>query len=150
MAIGEICSREVVFAPTDMTVRAAAQLMREYHVGALVVVKDPEGARTPVGIITDRDLAVAIVAKGLNADLLRVDEVMGPELTTVRETDGVSATIALMRAKGVRRMPVLDAAGRLAGIVTADDFLDLLAEELSALARLVTHEQRREAQVRSV
>ncbi len=149
MAIGEICSREVVFAAQDMSVRAAAQLMRDYHVGALVAVKEVDGGRIPVGILTDRDITVAIVAKGLDADQLRVQEVMGPELTTVRETDGVSATIELMRAKGVRRVPVVDGAGRLVGIVTADDFLDLLAEELTALARVVTREQRREAQVRT-
>jgi CBS domain-containing protein len=148
MAIGEVCSREVVFARTDTTVRAAAQLMREYHVGAIVVVREPDGTRVPVGILTDRDIAIAIVAKGLDADSLRVDEVMGPELITVRDTDGVSQTIELMRAKGVRRMPVVDERGSLVGIVTADDFVDLLAEELSALARMMKREQRREAEIR--
>jgi CBS domain-containing protein len=151
MAIGEICSREVVFARTDMSVRAAAQLMREYHVGALVVVDETsEGRRVPAGILTDRDIAVGIVAKGLDADLLRVSEVMGPELLTARETDGVAQTIERMRAKGVRRMPVVDARGSLVGIVTADDFVDLLAEEMTALARMMAREQRREAEIRKV
>ena len=149
MALGEICSREVVIARKGESVRAAAQLMREHHVGALVIVEERDGSRFPAGIITDRDIAVAIVAKGLDADLLKVEEVIAGELITARETDGVSQTIEAMRAKGVRRIPVVDARGSLVGIVTADDFLDLLAEELTALARIVSREQRREAEVRS-
>jgi CBS domain-containing protein len=148
MAIGEICNREVVFVRNDTTVRAAAELMRVYHVGALVAVQEREGTRFPAGIITDRDIAVGIVAKGLDANLLRVDEVMTGELITVRETDGVSDTVERMRVKGVRRMPVVDAQGGLVGIVTADDLLGLLAEELTALARVVPREQRREAETR--
>jgi CBS domain-containing protein len=151
MAIGEICSRVVVFARKDMTVRAAAQLMREHHVGALVVVDEPaQGRCIPVGILTDRDLAVGIVAKGLDADLLRVDEVMSADVLTAHQTDGVSQTIERMRAKGVRRIPVVDAGGVLVGIVTADDFVDLLAEEMTALARMMAREQRREAEIRKV
>ena len=150
MAIGEICSREVVLTTKDMSVRAAAQLMREYHVGALVVVDATSGVRVPVGILTDRDIAVGIVAKGLDADSLTVGEVMTPDLTTARERDGVAETIERMRAKGVRRLPVVDDGGALVGIVTADDFVDLLAEEMGALARMIAREQRREAEMRKV
>jgi CBS domain-containing protein len=148
MAVGEICSREVVFARKGASVRGAAQLMREYHVGAIVIVDELNGKRIPVGILTDRDIAVGIVAKALDADSLRVEEVMSGELVTVRETDGVSQTIETMRARGVRRMPVVDERGSLVGIVTGDDFVDLLAEELTALARMASREQRREAQTR--
>jgi CBS domain-containing protein len=133
-----------------MTVRAAAELMREHHVGALVVVDEPEGRPTPVGMLTDRDLTVGIVAKGLDADLLRVDEVMSANVLTAQQTDGVSQTIERMHAKGVRRVPVVDARGALVGIVTADDFVDLLAEEMTALARMIAREQRREAEIRKV
>ena len=148
MAIGEVCSREVVFARAGTSVRAAAQLMREHHVGTIVVVNELDGRRVPVGILTDRDIAITVVAKALDADQLRVEEVTGPELVTVKLTDGVAQTIELMRAKGVRRVPVVDERGALAGIVTADDFVDLLAEELTALARMISREQRREAEVR--
>ena len=104
----------------------------------------------PAGIITDRDVAVAVVAKGLDPDQLRVEDVMGPDLVSAKQTDGVSQTIELMHAKGVRRLPVVDERGALVGIVSADDFVDLLAEELTALARMIAREQRREAQVRKV
>jgi CBS domain-containing protein len=146
--IGEICNREVVFVRRDETVREAARLMREYHVGDLVVVDEGDGRRVPTGILTDRDIAVGIVAKHLDADALAVGDVIGPELVTVKESDGVAETIELMRSRGVRRIPVVDAGGALVGIVTADDMLDLLAEELSAIARIVSREQRREAEYR--
>jgi CBS domain-containing protein len=150
MAIGEICSREVVFAHRGMTVKAAAQLMREYHIGALVVVDELEARRVPAGIITDRDIAVSIVAKGLDPDDVRVEDAMVSEPAVVRESDGVAETIELMRAKAVRRLPVVDDAGSLVGIITADDFIDLLAEEMMGLARMLTREQRREAETRKV
>jgi CBS domain-containing protein len=150
MAVGEICSREVVFARRGESLRVAAQLMREKHVGALAVVDERNGDRIPVGIITDRDIVIAVVAKGLDADTLLVGEAMSPDLVTARESDGVSECIAKMRAKGVRRVPVVDARGALVGIVSADDFLDLLAEELSGLARMIASEQRREAKTRAV
>ena len=148
MAIGEICNREVVFARRDSTVREAAQLMRDSHFGDIIIVDERNGRRVPAGILTDRDIAVGIVAKGLDPDTLAVGDVVGPELVLVKESAGVSETIELMRAKGVRRIPVVDASGALVGIVTADDMLDLLAEELSGLARMVAREQRREAEYR--
>lgn len=150
MAIGEICSRDVVLTRKDMSVREAAQLMREYHVGALVVVEEVSGKRVPAGMLTDRDIAVAIVAKGLDPDTLSVGEVMSVQPATVRDTDGVAETIELMRAKGVRRLPVVDGRGAVVGIIAADDFIDLLAEEMSALARMISREQRRESEARKV
>ncbi len=148
MALGEICNRVVVFGRRHETVTAAAQLMREHHVGDLVVVDERDGCRVPCGILTDRDIVVGIVAKRLDPDALSIGDVMGSELVIAKESDGVSETIELMRAKGVRRIPVIDAAGALVGIVTADDLLDLLAEELGGLARIVARERRREVEHR--
>jgi CBS domain-containing protein len=150
MAIGEICSRDVVLTRREASVREAARLMREYHVGALVVVDETGEGRRPVGVLTDRDIVVGIVAKGLDADGLRVDEVMAPHVITASERAGVAETMELMRAKGVRRVPVVDARGMLVGIVTADDFVDLLAEEMSALARMIAREQHHESTDRKV
>ncbi len=150
MAVGEICSREVVFVRRGESVRDAAQLMREHHVGAVVVVDEREGSRMPAGVVTDRDIAVAVVAKGLDADGVQVEDLMSGELVTAQDTEGIAECIARMRGRGVRRMPVVDARGALVGIVTADDLLDLLAEELAGLARTVVNEQRRETQARVV
>lgn len=148
MAIGEICNRQVVFAARGATVKQAAQLMREYHVGTLVIADDMDGSRTPCGIVTDRDIVVGVVAKELDPDTLKASDIMGTELVTALDTDGVAETIELMRSKGVRRVPVIDARGTLVGIVTFDDILELLAEEMQGLARMVSREQKREADLR--
>jgi CBS domain-containing protein len=148
VAIGEICNREVVFARPNESVLSAAVLMREHHVGSLVVIDESDGKRVPTGIITDRDIAVGVVALGLDPDATLVGAVMSPELVRAREDAGVAETVALMRQKGLRRLPVVDAAGGLVGLVAADDLLELLAEEMSGLASIVAREQRRETEQR--
>ena len=149
MSIGEICNRETVFTTKDGSISEAAQLMRAQHVGDLVVVEEKGGRRIPVGILTDRDLVVEILAKNVDMNAVTVGDVMSSELLTARESDGLYETLQRMRAKGVRRVPVVDIDGALAGIISADDLLDLLADELSALARLLAREQARERQKRT-
>ncbi len=148
MAIGEICNREVVVVTRETSVAEAAQLMRQHHVGDVIVVMEEGGRRTPVGILTDRDVVVEVVAAGLDPATLTVGEIMAPDLATVKEKTGVFEAIRYMRDKGVRRMPVVGEGGELVGIVALDDLLDLLAEELGSLARLVAREQNREAKLR--
>jgi CBS domain-containing protein len=144
MTLGELCNRNTIFTTRTSSAAEAAQLMREQHVGDLVVVDEKSGRQVPVGIVTDRDLVVEIIARGVDANTVTVGDVMSADLVTARETDGLYDTMQRMRAKGVRRVPVVDAGGALVGIITVDDFLDLLAEELTALARLVSREQARE------
>ena len=149
MAVGEICNREVVIAKKALSVVDAAQLMRKHHVGDLVVVEERNGRRHPVGIVTDRDIVVEVVAAGVNPDALKVGDIMGPEVATVRESEGLFEALRYMRGKGVRRMPVVDRDGGLVGILTLDDLLGLLAEEMTELAKLVSHERQREAASRA-
>lgn len=144
MPIGEICNREVVIAQSSNSTLEAAQLMRQHHVGDVVVVEDRDGVRVPVGIVTDRDLVVEITAPELNQTAITVGDIMTPELVTVKEDTGVFEAIQYMRTKGVRRLPVVDDNGGLVGILALDDLLELLAEELFALARLVKREQKKE------
>ena len=148
MTVGEICTREVVFALKGNTVKQAAELMREYHIGALVVTEYRNEVRVPIGIVTDRDIVVGVVATGLDPNVLTVDDIMGPDLVVVSDKDSEADAAAVMRAKGIRRLPVVDAKGALIGIVTADDILDLLAEEMTSLSKMVAREQRRESQMR--
>lgn len=145
MSIGELCNREVVIAEKALPVTEAARLMRSRHVGDLVVVEERDGRKHPVGIVTDRDIVVEVVAAGVNADALKVGDIMGPEVATVRESEGLFEALRYMRDKGVRRMPVVDSSGGLVGILTLDDLLGLLAEEMTELAKLVSHERQREA-----
>jgi CBS domain-containing protein len=149
MAVGEICNREVVITEKSVSVADAAQLMRTHHVGDLVVVEEKSGRRHPVGIVTDRDIVVEVVAAGVSPDTLTVGDIMGTEVATVRESEGLFAALRYMRDKGVRRMPVVDREGGLVGILTLDDLLGLLAEEMTELAKLVSHERQREAAVRT-
>ena len=148
MNAGELCNREVVFAYRDTRLVEAARLMREHHVGSLVVVVDRLSERVPVGILTDRDIVVAVVAKALDPRALTVGDVMAGELLTVREKDGIPDALRLMREKGVRRVPVLTHSGALAGILTIDDLLELMAEELGAFARTIDRERVRETRAR--
>ena len=122
--------------------------MREYHVGALVVVKESDTGRIPVGILTDRDIVVEIVAKNVDIKELYVGDVMSFDPVTVSESDGISETLKLMRSRGIRRIPVVDDKGTLSGILTIDDFLDLLAEESSDIVKLISHEQELEKESR--
>ena len=144
MTIGDICNREVVFARKDESVLSAAVLMREHHVGSLVVVDESNGKRIPAGIVTDRDITVGVVALGLDPERTPLGDIIAPEIICAREDSGVAECVAMMRQKGLRRLPVVDAAGALVGLVAADDMLELLAEEMSGLAAIVTREQRRE------
>jgi CBS domain-containing protein len=144
MAIGEICNREVVIVTREAPVIEAARLMRQYHVGDLVVVDELSGRRRPVGIVTDRDIVIEVVAMEVAAETLCVGDIMSAELATVRESEGVFETIRYMRDKGIRRLPVVDRDGWLQGIVTLDDLLILLAEEMGEMARLIRREMDRE------
>jgi CBS domain-containing protein len=148
MPISEVCNREVVIVQPGDSILDAAQLMRLHHVGDVVVVQDLGSRRIPVGIVTDRDLVVEIMAPELDPTALTVGDIMVPELATVKESADLYEAVELMRAKGVRRLPVTDAIGNLSGILTMDDLLELLAEEMSDLARSVSHGQNKESAIR--
>lgn len=148
MNVGEICSRIVVVAESSTSVQQAAKLMRDHHIGALVVTEGSVGARRPIGIVTDRDLVVEVVAADVDYRTLTVGDIMSERPATLKETAGLFEIIAQMRGSGVRRLVVVDANEHLLGIVAMDDLLPVLAEELSSLAQAIKVEQRREAQKR--
>ncbi len=148
MKTGEICNREVVYVERAAAIAEAARLMRAHHVGDLVVVEEKNGRRAPVGIVTDRDLVIEVLAEGVNQNDVAVGDVMSYELVTASEDDDLFDTLKHMRTKGIRRLPVVDRAGSLVGIVTVDDLLDLLAEQVSDLAHIVQREQTRERERR--
>jgi len=148
MSIGNIRTREVVVARRDTTVSEAARLMRKHHVGDVIVVDELDGRKVPCGIVTDRDIVIGLVAQGLDADTIAVSDLMTMEIIVARVLDGVADTLEVMRVKAVRRLPIVDALGTLVGIVTADDLLQLLSEEMSALAAMMNREKRREGTVR--
>ena len=148
MNAGQLCSREVVIARRDTGLVEAARLMREHHVGSLVVIDERLPQRVPVGMITDRDIVIAAVAKDVDPSKLTVGEVMSAGALVVREQDGIVDALRVMREKGVRRLPVVTASGGLAGILAMDDILELIAEEMDGFVRTLKSERGREARVR--
>jgi CBS domain-containing protein/RNA polymerase-binding transcription factor DksA len=137
MSVGRICSREVIVARPGEAVEAAAQRMAGHAVGTLVVV---DGDSRPIGILTDRDLVTRVLAHGLDARETPVDAVMTPHPTTISELAPIESALASMRAGRLRRLPVVDDAGRLVGIQSLDDALSLLAEELTIIGGLLERE----------
>jgi len=139
MSVGTLCNREVIVTGKDTSIVEAADLMRRFHVGDLVVLADG-GGRRPIGMITDRDISVSIVAKRLDPDALTVADVMTGNLQTVTEDTDFWDALAAMRQHGIRRLPVVNEAGALEGILTLDDALTLISEAMNDLVALVSRE----------
>ncbi|HUJ49392.1 MAG TPA: CBS domain-containing protein [Bryobacteraceae bacterium] len=149
MPIGDVCVRDVVVAGPETTVREAARLMAKHHVGNLVVVQEESRARlVPIGIVTDRDIVRNVVAEALDAGAFTLGDLGARDLVTVGEDLGVFECIQHMRLNGIRRMPVVDQDGALVGIISLDDLVQLLAEEMGELGKLIAREQAHEAALR--
>jgi CBS domain-containing protein len=145
MRVNEICSRAVSHVRRDVSILEAAHRMREEHVGDLIVVDEKEGRRFPVGMLTDRDMVVGILAR--DADHVRqldVGDVMGSSLVTAYEEEDLAPVLRRMRTFGVRRLPVVDAEGSLTGVLSVDDVIPALSDEMADLAALVSSQAQRE------
>lgn len=144
MAVGEYCNRDVVVVYKTDTIQETVGLMRSEHVGTVVVVEKTSGSVVPVGILTDRDIVIEILAENIALESVCVGDVMSLDLVIVNESVDLLDTIKVMRIKGVRRIPIVNNDGGLVGILTADDVLDLLAEQMADLAQLISVEQSQE------
>jgi CBS domain-containing protein len=148
MKIERICNREVTLAYANERVDEIARRMRERHVGSVIVVPR-EGSGVPIGVLTDRDIVVEVLAAGLDYRTVTVGEVMSREPATVREDDDVVDALRVMRTYGVRRLPVIARSGALAGIVAIDDLLEFFAGQVDDVVRAIGREQSQEAQART-
>jgi len=148
MTLKTICNREVLIAQKSDTLVEAAKLMREYHTGDVVIVEERNGLKHPVGIVTDRDIVIELIAKEVDVKSVTLGDVMYRDIILAKENDEVIDTIKLMRQKGIRRIPVVDEHAALVGIVTLDDLIDLLAEQLKDLAELISRQQKLENKYR--
>jgi len=135
MAIDSICQTQVATIEKGANLAQASTAMQSQHVGSLVVTENFNGKRIPSGIITDRDIALALGSTP-KARELAVSQIMRSQPLTVSRKEGVFETIVKMRENGIKRMPVVDTDGSLYGIVCADDLLSLVADELSQIARV--------------
>ena len=138
MIIRNFCNRDVVTVSPGISLSEASLLMRNRHVGALVLVDSSDGIARPLGLVTDRDIVLAVVAvPGANAEAIRVGDLVLSKLFTVQDDDDIFSAVQTMRQHGVRRLPVVTAEGALCGILTADDLLRVIAMELNSLALVV-------------
>ncbi|MFZ9060178.1 MAG: CBS domain-containing protein [Steroidobacteraceae bacterium] len=144
MEVRALCRRQPVTIDPRADLVDAARLMREHHVGILVVSDGSD----PLGVITDRDIVLESVAADLSPHEIRVGDAMTLEPVTLAADSPVDVAIESLRLAGVRRAPVLDADGTLCGVVSMDDILEHLAGQLGALAGSVRHEQAIERLVR--
>lgn len=144
MKVGEVCSREVIVAYGDEPIRTAARLMREHHVGDVIVVEDRQAGRFPVGIVTDRDLVIQVLQAGVDPDVFVLGDLMTGPLLCAQEGEDLGECIHRMHERGVRRVPVIDDEGVLVGVLSLDDVVELLAEEMSELSGLLHRERTHE------
>jgi CBS domain-containing protein len=147
MEVGTICQRLVFTIRRSDEVSRAAQLMREKHVGYLVVVEFDPLAR-PVGVLTDRDIVVGVVASEVDAKAVRVGDIMTVDPITARESDSVEAALQKMREFGVRRLPIVNDRGELVGILAMDDVLKVIAANAQQVVNVIRNERQIEGVTR--
>jgi CBS domain-containing protein len=145
MNVGDICTRNPITVSTGATLAEVARLMRDHHVGAVIVTKTPLDQPVAVGIVTDRDVACAQLDHLSDLNSLSAEQAMTRNPVVVNEEESLSAAIGRMRDRGVRRAPVLSMHGALVGLVSTDDLLPMVARELLQLARIVSLQPRHEA-----
>jgi len=138
MQLKYVYTPDVVRCTGDTDALTAAGLMRHRHVGALVIV-DSEDA--PIGVVTDRDLVVQILAEGLDARKTAIGPLARKPVVIAEEEEELKAAVERMRTHGIRRLPIVNRSGKLVGITTLDDVLGYIVEEANALVQMTNKEQ---------
>jgi CBS domain-containing protein len=148
MQLNSFCMLDVASCSPRVTVLEAAHLMRRKHTGDLVVIDDDEQTPAPLGIITDRDIVVEVLGKGLDPAVTTVGSVIRTPVIIADENEDSSQVLERMRVHGVRRIPVVGVGGKLVGIVTVDDMMKRLASDAALLTQIVSVEQSHETRAR--
>ncbi|MCG8381152.1 MAG: CBS domain-containing protein [Gammaproteobacteria bacterium] len=148
MPVGEYCNREVTVCTPETSISKAARLMRQAHAGNLIVIEETGPGNRPIGIVTDRDLVIEVLALDIDPNVLTVGDIMSTQPVTARENEDMFDVLARMRRAGVRRVPVVDGEGILIGLITLDDMLELFHEGLDDMMWLIRNEIEHEQQER--
>jgi CBS domain-containing protein len=136
MTVYTVCQTNVVSVKPDATVQFVAELMKEKNIGCVVVTENHK----PVGIITDRDIALRSASLCGEPEMALIESIMSRDISTIKKDTGIFDAIQEMKAAGVRRMPIVDSSGRLVGLLTVDDLIRLLAREMADIARIIGRE----------
>lgn len=152
MNVAKLCQRHTITVQAADPLTTAARLMREHHIGYLIVVAPEPGSSTvvkPIGVLTDRDIVVTVVAKEANPGTLTAGDIMNMQPVVVGEGESIERALELMHRTGVRRVPVVGPSGELVGVLSLDDVIDVLAEEIANVAGAIRSERQIEGVLRS-
>jgi len=146
MKVGDLCRRGVISVDNATDVTSAARRMRGQHVGFLIVYQLGDPLRRPIGVLTDRDIVLEVIAAKVDPEELTVDDVMTRDPLMASETDELSDVLQAMRLAGIRRVPVVDSREALVGVLAIDDALDtvtgLLCDITGSIKSELSHEWR--------
>jgi CBS domain-containing protein len=148
MKVGEYCRKAVVAIASNTDAAEAAKLMRKLHVGFLIAHREGDALQKPVGVLTDRDLVLGVMARDIDPHAVTVDDIMSRQPLIANEADELSDMLQAMRLAGIRRMPVVDARGALTGIMAIDDALEVVTGLMCDIAGSIKSEQRKEWRAR--
>ena len=147
MNVGKICSRETVIGETNDSLLDMARLMRQHHVGSLIIIaKKNEGVK-PAGIITDRDIVIQAISEEISLNSVTAGDIMSHDLLIAREDDDIFEAFEKMCKKGVRRIPIVNPEGYLVGVLSIDDLLEVMVDEMKNLVHLFKHGQLKEQRI---
>lgn len=149
MKVGEYCKRAVVAIAASADAAEAAKLMREEHVGFLIVHHEGDALQRPIGVLTDRDLVLGVMAREVDPHTVTVGDVMTRQPLIANDGDELSDMLQAMRLAGIRRVPVVDARGALIGIMAIDDAIDVVTGLMCDIAGSIKSEQRQEWRART-
>lgn len=148
MLLREVCTPDVISCAADRSALHAARMMRQHHVGDVIVVEDLESDPSPIGVVTDRDIVVEVLGKELDPGRVTLRQIMRTPVVIASIGEDVSQALERMKVHGVRRIPVVDETSKLIGVLSLDDLLKRLAADAASLVEVVTHEQDREHRTR--
>jgi CBS domain-containing protein len=148
MLLREICTPDVISCAADCNALHAARLMRQHHVGDLIIVEDMDSDPSPIGVVTDRDIVVEVLGKELDPGRVPLRQIMRTPVVIASTSEEVAQAVERMKFHGVRRIPVVDEASRLVGVLSLDDLLKRLAADAASLAEVMSRERDREHRLR--
>lgn len=134
MSIKNLAKHKVISVNLEMNVDEIAKIMKEHNIGNVVVVNEDN---KPMGIITDRDIIIKVIADGINPAEIQAGYIMTSNILVLDEYTPIQQVLEMMSAKGVRRAPIINSYGILVGIISADDLAILIAEELETYGKLL-------------
>jgi CBS domain-containing protein len=149
MKVGQHCKRCVVCISSVADIVDAARTMRDEHVGFLVVYEQGDVIRKPIGVLTDRDIVLEVLAKDIDPHAVTVKDAMTRQPLVASEGDELGEALQAMRMAGIRRVPVVDARGALTGIFALDDGIELITGLLCDISGSIKSEQRQEWHARA-